>query len=218
MNKKALIFDMDGVIVQNDHYHCEGWQNFAKKHGMEISANDVKKWFGNTNRDILQRLFGNTLDSETIRRMSEEKESLYREAYAPHIKPLAGLEDFLKRSLNGKWVAAVATSAPFSNVEFVMNNTGLAKYFKTITDESSVKKGKPDPEIYLKTAEFLQISTSDCIVFEDSIYGIEAAQRAGMKVVAVATTHPPEKFQGMNLVIRNFEGLTTKMLEENMFG
>jgi HAD superfamily hydrolase (TIGR01509 family) len=209
---------MDGVIVHNDYYHCEGWQKFAKKYGFEISADDVKKWFGNTNRDILQRLFDQSLDDETIFNMSEEKEALYREAFAPFIKPLAGLEDFLKRSLNGKWVAAVATSAPASNVEFVMKNTGLAGYFKTITDETAVRRGKPDPEIYLKTAEFLRIDPGHCIVFEDSLYGIEAAQRAGMKVVAVATSHPPEKFKEMDFVIKNFEGLTTQILVEKMYG
>jgi beta-phosphoglucomutase len=101
-------------------------------------------------------------------------------------------------------IIAMATSAPTENVDFVLDHTGIRKYFRSIIDASMIGVGKPSPEIYLKAAEVLQLPVEACLVFEDSFHGIESARRAGMKVVGVATTHPSEKLTGTAKNISDF--------------
>ncbi len=210
---KALIFDMDGVIVNNDRYHCLSWMEFAKQHDKTVGFDEVKSWFGSTNRTILENLFDNRLDPEQIVRMGREKEEIYRRMYAADIRPVDGLPEFLG-SLGGAYRIGVATSAPTENVEFVLRETGLRAYFEAITDESDIRKGKPDPEIFLKAAGKLGVNPSQCLVFEDSFHGIEAARSAGMHVVGLATTHKPEDLKNTDLVIRNFFEINTQKLDE----
>ena len=214
--KRALIFDMDGVIVDNDEFHILAWAKFAEKYGKQAGREEVKSWFGNTNRMILLGLFHKDLTQEEVHSLSREKEDIYRAMYEETIKPLEGLKDFLQRISTEKYAIAVATSAPAENVEFVLGKTGLKEFFPVITDDTMISHGKPDPEIFLKTAGKLGVAASDCIVFEDSLHGIEAARRAGMKVIALATTHNEDKLKHADLVISDFQGLENKELE-NLF-
>ena len=209
-----MIFDMDGVIVHNDFYHCESWKQFAGSHGFEVSHQEVKSWFGNTNPMILKNLFGENLDKESIKRMSDEKEKLYREIYTGKVEPLIGLAEFLKSAIDHGWTLAIATSAPPENVKFILNETGLGSFFHETTDASEIRKGKPDPEIFLLTAAKIGIDPGNCIVFEDSFYGIEAGKRAGMNVVAVATTHEAVAFTSMEYVIRDFSEIHPETLRK----
>jgi beta-phosphoglucomutase len=201
--EKALIFDMDGVIVNNDRFHCLAWVEFARNHNKEVTVDEVKSWFGNTNRTILENLFENRLSLQEINLMGQEKEVIYREMYKNDIKPVKGLKEFLA-SLNGSFRVGVATSAPSENVEFVLERTGLADFFSSITDASDIEKGKPEPEIFIKAAGKLGVPPEHCLVFEDSHHGIEAARRAGMHVVGVATTHKPEYLKGTDFIIHDF--------------
>ena len=111
---------------------------------------------------------------------------------------------------------ALATSAPKENVEFVLDNTGLKDKFLIITDASEISKGKPDPEIFLKTAHKMGIDPGRCIVFEDSIHGITAARAAGMKVIGVASSHGEEFLKGTVLNIIDFTGITKENLMKIM--
>jgi beta-phosphoglucomutase len=196
----AVIFDMDGVIVDNDVYHFRAWGELCKNYGLI----EVKSWFGNTNPMILRNLFGNAINDEMIRKLGHEKEIIYREIYQSDIKAVNGLIQFLD-NLNESGIAiAMATSAPTINVDFVLEHTAIRKYFHRIVDASMIREGKPSPEIYLKAAEVLQLEVSACLVFEDSFHGIESARRAGMKVVGVATTHSAEKLEGTAKNITDF--------------
>jgi len=212
---RALIFDMDGVLVHNDKYHCESWRQFAFNHGYQVSYDEVKSWFGNTNEMIIASLFKDkTPDKAQMKKLAGEKEALYRELYAPDIKALPGLEPLLQEARKLGWIIGLATAAPGENVDFVLDATGLKSYFQVITDASMISRGKPDPEIYELTAARASVLPRNCIVFEDSFHGIEAAESAGMNVVAVATTHPRESFPDHKLVIENFTEITiSKLLE-----
>lgn len=201
----AVIFDMDGVIVHNDIYHFRAWEDFCKKYSLGVSLETVKSWFGNTNPMILKNLFGENIDEEMIEKLGMEKEKIYRDLYGPDIKLCNGLDAFLDNLKENNVIIAIATSAPAVNVDFVIEHTGIQSYFDKIIDSSYIKEGKPSPEIYLKTAEVLQMKPSECLVFEDSFHGIESARRAGMKVVGVATTHPAEKLKG---TVRNITDFT----------
>jgi HAD superfamily hydrolase (TIGR01509 family) len=201
----ALIFDMDGVVVNNHTWHFEAWVEFGRRHGMDITKEEFSKHFGSTNNLVMKSLFGNSISEAQISAFGNEKENIYRELYRPFIKPVEGLPAFLKSASGKGFPIALATSAPRENVTFTLEATGLSNYFSIITDSSMVTLGKPDPQVYLITAEKLGVQPADCIVFEDSIPGILSAKNAGMQVIGVATTHKPEELlMYVNEIIMNF--------------
>ncbi len=213
----AVIFDMDGVIVDSNPYHKISLRQFCEQHGYGLSDEDLlNKIYGRTNNDWIKNLFGD-LAKERILELGEEKEALFRDLYKNEIHSLAGLEDFLKELEAQKIPKAIGTSAPRSNVDFVLAATQLGKYFTTILDQSDVEQGKPNPEIYLKVAARMGFAPLQCIVFEDSLSGVEAAQRAGAKVVGVTTTHSKEELAHTDFVIDDFLNLDPQTLFDKVF-
>ena len=202
----VLIFDMDGVLVNNHQWHFEAWAEFGRRHDIRITHKEFGKHFGTTNQQVMRSLFGDAVTENEIRLFSDEKERIYREIYLPHIKAVEGLPAFLANVSQRGIPIALATSAPYENVKFTLEATGLEKYFNLITDSSRVTHGKPNPEVYLVTATSLGVHPADCVVFEDSIPGILSATAAGMKVIGVATTHKPEELvMYVTKIIMNFE-------------
>jgi beta-phosphoglucomutase len=193
---KAVIFDMDGVIADTNPFHKLAWQKFAEKYSLSISDENLKEnIYGRTNGEIFRYLFNKALSKTEIMKLSDEKESIFRIIYKGHTKPVKGLINFLELLKKEKIKIGVATSAPTENVEFILNELRIKPYFEAVIDPSKVSKSKPDPEIYLKTAELLKVNPADCLVFEDSIPGINAAVSAGMKVIGVTTTFPKNKLK-----------------------
>ena len=214
MSDFAVIFDMDGVIVHTNPHHKIAIQKFCSAHGIELNElTFLHKIYGRTNRDWIKNVFGDITDEQAYAYASE-KEALFREIYEPYIKPVHGLVAFLDLLVSNNIPRAIATSAPPENVDFVLDKTGLRNYFKTILDERVVTHGKPNPEIYLKTAKALDFSNNKCIVIEDSLSGITAARRAGSKVIGVTTTHTAEELAETNFVIQDFTELTIEKLRE----
>ena len=213
----AFIFDMDGVIVDSNPAHKIALQKFCEKYGHELSEKDLtEKIYGRTNRDWLLNLFGD-LDEETLRKYADEKEALFRSLYSD-IRPLNGLLSFLNQldKLNIK--RAIATSAPRANVDFTLDNTNTRKYFDTILDDSFVTVGKPNPQIYLKSAQALGFDPANCIVLEDSLSGVTSGKRAGCKVIGVTTTHTSDELGEADGVIKDFEGVTPQSLISQIYG
>lgn len=217
MHSFAVIFDMDGVLVDTNPYHKISLKQFCTRHGYELNEEDLNnKIYGRTNNEWIRNLFG-SLPKERILELGEEKEALFRFIYKDVIEPLAGLEELLKRLTQASIPIAIGTSAPRSNVDFVLESTRLKKYFNIILDQSHVEHGKPDPEIYLKVADRLGFEPKHCIVFEDSLSGVEAAQRAGAKVVGVTTTHNRKELAHTDFVIPDFTDLTPVGLYNSVF-
>jgi HAD superfamily hydrolase (TIGR01509 family) len=217
MKKYAFIFDMDGVIVDSNPVHKVALQQFCKKHGYSLSENDLKeKIYGRTNRDWLLNLFGE-LDEQTIRKYADEKEALFRSLYKD-IEPLNGLVSFLDHLDRLGISRAIATSAPRANVDFTLDNTDTRRYFKTILDDSFVTEGKPNPQIYLKSAQALGFDPANCIVLEDSLSGVTAGKRAGCKVVGLMTTHSANELHEADLVLKDFNDTDPKSLVSQLYG
>jgi beta-phosphoglucomutase len=213
----AFIFDMDGVMIDSNPFHKTSLKQFCKKYGHDLSEEQLlQRIYGRTNRDWLTNVFGK-LDDAQLNKYADEKEALFRDLYQNDIKPVDGLIAFLEKLDEQKLSRAIATSAPRANVDFTLSKTKTEKYFKTILDESYVTKGKPDPEIYIKTAAALHFEPSHCIVFEDSLSGVKSAKAAGCKVVGITTTHIPEELSETDLVIENFNGLDPKVLIARLF-
>lgn len=208
---------MDGVIVDTNPYHKISLKQFCEKYGYQLNEEDlISKIYGRTNNEWIRNIFG-PLPKEKILELGEEKEAMFRALYKDVIKPVSGLDDFLKELEERSIPKAIGTSAPRSNVDFVLEHTHLKKYFTTILDQSDVEHGKPDPEIYLKVADRLGFPPHQCIVFEDSLSGVESAQRAGAKVVGVTTTHSREELAHTDLVIQDFAGLGSLELYNRIF-
>ena len=214
----AVIFDMDGVIVDTNPYHKIALRQFCSTYGYNLSDEELlNRIYGRTNKEWIANLFQRKMTAAELSTYGEEKEKIFRELYENDIKPLAGLRDFLEKLALHKIPAAIGTSAPRSNVDFVLRKTNLEKYFTTILDESNVEHGKPNPEIYLKVAAALNFPPQQCIVFEDSLSGVAAALAAGTKVVGVATTHNEEELADTDFVITDFQGLDPVYLVNKLF-
>jgi len=190
---EGIIFDMDGVIVDNHRFHFRAWMEFASKYKFELNDEIYRNDFnGKTNADLFQMIFGKITEEEILA-YSLEKEVNYQKLYASEIKPHTGLVEFLKDLKSKNYRIALGTSAPTTNVDFTMNALGMRDYFDVIIDGSQVSKGKPDPEVYLKCAKSLGLHPNHCVVFEDSLAGLQSGKNAGCSIIGVATSHTREE-------------------------
>lgn len=214
----AFIFDMDGTLVDNMHFHTEAWGKMLAENGVEMNAHDfLVKTAGKTNREILPTVFGEISD-ERIEELGKRKESLYQEIFLEHRKTVDGAVEFLEKAKALGIKMAVATAAPNANVEFILDGLDLRKYFDTVTTAADVKFGKPNPEIFLKSAENLNVEPKNCIVFEDAIGGFEAAHRAGMFSIGITTVNSAEEILKLNSVVEahaDFTNLDPQKLIED---
>lgn len=209
----AVIFDMDGVIVDNGKYHKLAWEEFCKRHKISFSEEKFRTvFFGRTNEEALPDLFKRKLTRKELEDFGNEKEAVYREIYRPELNAAPGFVQFLNElKVNGISVG-VATSAPKDNVDFVLNGLEIKNLIDVVVDDSMVLKGKPHPEIYLKTASLLKCSPEKCVVFEDSLPGTKAAYDAGTKVVAVTTTLPAGEHKWAHRVISDFREISIQLI------
>jgi len=219
-NATGFIFDMDGTLVDNMPYHVRSWQQLLAELGVKMTRQEIE----NRNRGILpeviRNMLGDQLSETEVAAIGERKEELYRKIYCPHLQLLAGCQAFLDQSYLLHVPMAVATMANRVNVAFVLDGLGIRDLFRIVIGEEDVREGKPSPEAFLLAAQGLQLPPENCIVFEDSLSGVEAAQRAGMKVVFLSTSlsasnlnaNPPilqitddyEKLRPENLLLVNF--------------
>jgi beta-phosphoglucomutase family hydrolase len=198
----AFIFDMDGTLVDNMHFHSEAWVEFFKELGMEVEADDfLRKTAGKTSLEIFRGIFGETVSEQQLIEYGNRKDAIYRESFLPHRKVVEGLIEFLDESKRLGIKMAVATAAPVSNMEFILDGLDLRKYFDAITTAADVKNGKPDPEVFLVSAEKLGVTPRNSIVFEDAIGGFEAADRAGMKSIGIATVNSIDDMLRLDSVV-----------------
>jgi beta-phosphoglucomutase len=204
---------MDGVLVDNHAWHLEAWLQFCKKYNFTLTEDDFyHKLFGMNNHDTLEFIFGRPLSDLEILKYGQEKEAIFREQYAPFVTPLNGLVAFLEKAKSMRLPLAVATSAPKKNADFTLHHLGLNNYFDQVVDNSLIKNGKPDGEIYLTAASLLKVPPRECIVFEDSLPGIESARNAGMRVVGIATTLSPDQISHADMVVHDFSEIKFDLL------
>ncbi|HVY95064.1 MAG TPA: beta-phosphoglucomutase family hydrolase [Bryobacteraceae bacterium] len=203
MNKiRALIFDMDGVIVDSNPLHRESWAEYNRRHGVETTEDMQQRMYGKRNDMIVRDFLGANLTDEEVFAHGAAKEALYREMLAPRLMEtlVPGLHAFLER--HAALPKAVATNAEPPNVEFVLREAGLARFFQVIVDGHQVPNPKPHPDVYLRAADLLGVPTHECVVFEDSHGGVAAALAAGMRVIGIATTY--SDLPGVCLLARDF--------------
>ncbi len=187
---KGVIFDMDGVLVDNMAIHQEAFAKYCAQYNITGLREIIDRCSGMGNDEIMREVFSReVIEEKGIPQLAYEKEALYREIYAPVIKPIEGLKEFLE-SLKAKGLKiAVGSSGCKLNVEFVLRACNIEEYFDALVYEELVTKCKPDPEIYLTAISKLGLKAEECIIFEDAKFGIRAARAAKVaKVIGVATT------------------------------
>jgi beta-phosphoglucomutase len=197
----AVIFDMDGVLADTGPIHYQSWVKIAKEIGKRFSIELFKSTFGKQSIPIIRNLVGNYIDEDLVRTWADLKEKYYREMVKNNIVPLPGVLRLLEELKLLKFKLAVGSSGPPENVNLLLNSLEIAHYFNTVITASDVKIGKPAPDVFLIASEKLKVMPYNCIVIEDAPVGIEAAKNAGMKCIALETTHPAKKLLAADLVI-----------------
>lgn len=208
---------MDGVLVNNLEVHRAAFAEFFRRYGVERSFEELSRVFGKGNDDIMGELMPReVVERVGIRELGHEKEAIYREIYAPTITPQPGLLTFLNECEAEGLKCAVGSSGYRANVDFVLDKCNIERYFDYAVAGDEVTRCKPDPEIYLTAAAKLGLRADECVVFEDAEAGIEAAKRAGMRVVALATTFNRDFLEttDADYIIDDFRDITVDKLRE----
>ena len=198
----AMVLDMDGVIVDSNPLHAEAWMLYNRRFGIDAGQTLAERMYGRRNDEIVRGLFGPELSPEEVAAHGAAKEELYRELLEPRLAEtlVPGVREFLERHAGQP--VGLATNAEPANVDFVLDRSGLRAFFRVAVDGHQVRHPKPHPEIYLRAAERLSIAPGNCIVFEDSFSGVEAARAAGTRIVGLKTTH--RELPGAQLAIEDF--------------
>jgi HAD superfamily hydrolase (TIGR01509 family) len=203
MTKKAFLFDMNGTMIDDMHFHEKAWFDILNE---DLDANmtmaDTKKHMYGKNEELFVRVFGEgTFTQEQMDGFSMKKELRYQEAFLPHLKLIDGLDNFLEKAAKQNISMAIGTAASPFNVNYLLDNIPVKKYFGAIITADDVPTSKPNPEVFLKCADELGVDYENCIVFEDSPKGVEAALNAGMKAVVIKTYHEEHEFTHLTNVL-----------------
>jgi beta-phosphoglucomutase family hydrolase len=186
---EALIFDMDGTLVDSMPYHEKAWELMFPELGVSVDRFEFFTWSaGLTNKEIFPRLLDRDVSPDELAQLAGRKEALYRDCYRDVMQVMSGAVELLTRAHAQGVKTALGTAAPPENIDLVIGGLNLREHFPVIVGGADVKNGKPDPEIFLSCAEKMNIEPARCIVFEDTPAGIEAAYRAGMRCAAITTT------------------------------
>ena len=185
----AVLFDMDGVVVDNMPLHRRVWAEWAAAKGYPVDETKLRTFDGRRAVEIIPMIFGPGLSEAYTQVLSDEREQAYRKtAESVELTPVPGIQAYLE-ALGALGVPRVlATSALMVNVELVLGRLGLESAFEALVTASDVTSGKPDPEIYLTAAARAGVAPSDCLVVEDALPGVKAAKAAGAKCLGLTTS------------------------------
>lgn len=211
---KGVIFDWDGVVIDSSAQHERSWELLAEEIQKPLPAGHFKAGFGKKNQEIIPSLLHWSSDPEEIQRLGDRKEVLYRELVREQgVAVLPGARELLTALQEARILRSVGSSTPRSNLDAIFAATGLDQLFDAVVCGDDVQNGKPAPDVFLLAAEKLGLPPSDCLVIEDAHVGIEAAHRAGIKVLAVATTHPLEELSRADAAVSSLAGITPAFLQ-----
>ena len=214
MPKPALIFDMDGVLVDNTLYQARAFQLLFRDLGLTTNARKLlARLNGMPAPDILKTVFRHPVPKKQLEEYAAQRELLYRALYWNKRRELPGLGVFLRAARAAGHPIGLGTGSGAVTIAYILDHLKLRPLFDVIIGKDDVPQGKPHPDTYLATAAKLGVPPESCIVFEDAVLGEQAAYRAGMRCVAVATTLKAADFQAPLAVINNFTDLTPARLE-----
>jgi len=207
---RGVIFDMDGVLIDSGAHHREAWRALLDELGVAPAQPDYwRLTIGRPGNEAVPLLLGHPLSSSEAMRLADRKHDLYQQLARHGLPAVPGVIAFVDEVAAAGIPRAVATSASRVDVHRLLGRVGLRDRFDAVVTAEDVRFGKPDPEVYLLAADSIGVPSVQCLVFEDSVVGVQAARRAGMRVIGVATAHPEDELRaaGAASVIDDFEGL-----------
>jgi beta-phosphoglucomutase family hydrolase len=219
MRTSAFIFDMDGTMVDSLGFHAKSWTAFARQHGIE---RDMSAWMrsanGHTAIECVRQLIDRPLSDEQARAMVVQKDEIYRALFGPAFSEIAGFRTFTELVHKRGLKMGVGSAGSRDNIAFVLQNLQLTTEPQVLVGGDEGLAGKPDPAIFLEAARRLNVPPGQCIVFEDAPLGIEAARRAGMRAVAICSTHSPEHLAGPHVIAsaRHYQDLMDAQFLETL--
>lgn len=198
---KALIFDMDGTIVDSMPWHAKSWVEFTRRHGVNIEVPELmRRTTGRTGPECMRVLFEREIGDVEALALVNEKEAIYRELFTPTFSEVAGFREFARRAAAQGLKIGVGTAGDRHNIAFALPRLNLERAPDAIVGGDEGLPGKPQPAIFLEVARRMGVEPADCVVFEDAPLGIEAARRAGMRAVAITTSHPASELSGAHVI------------------
>lgn len=207
---KAVIFDMDGTMINNYPFHLKAWGLICEKYGAPRTEVEIIRDLHGTNFEVCKNFFGGNISLEESERIGEEKEILYREIYQPHIQPVKGLLELLEALKLRNIPMAVGTMGNRANADFTLDTLKVRHYFNAVHTAEEVSKGKPDPEIFSRCLTSLNTGTlteNELWIFEDTSSGIMAAKNAGGSPIGILTSKSKEELISSGAIhcIKNYD-------------
>jgi beta-phosphoglucomutase family hydrolase len=205
-NDKAVLWDMDGVLVDTGAFHFETWKQALDGMGVEMDEALFRSTFGMNNRGVLTTVLGRPVDDALVEDVAGRKESAFRHIIRGRVTLLPGVRTALERLRAAGYRTAVASSAPVANIDALVDALDIRALFDELVSAAEMP-GKPNPDVFLEAARRLGLPPSRCTVIEDAVVGVQAARSAGMRCIAVTNTNPREALASASLVVDSLEGL-----------
>ena len=210
---KAVIWDMDGVLVETGQYHYEAWQEVLKDYDIPFSIDTFRETFGMNNRGLLEKLLGTPPTQLQLDLIANKKELLFRNLIHGKVELEPGVRNWLETFHKNGILQAIGSSAPQANIDLLLDEMNVCNYFLAVISGENMP-GKPDPAIFLTAAKKIQVRPEDCVVIEDAITGITAAKKAGMKSVAITSTNSEDKLSSADRIIDSFVNFSPNILND----
>jgi len=202
----AILWDMDGVLVNTGEYHYQSWKKTFEGIGLSYSREQFRKTFGMNNAGVLKYILGKKLPHDQEQSIGDQKEILFRDAVRGKARLLPGVKSTLIKFSEWNFKQAIASSAPPKNIDVLVNELKIGQYFDATVSGNDLP-GKPDPAIFLRASQLLDVEPERCIVIEDAVAGVAGAKNAGMKCIAVTTTNTIESLTKADLILESLDDL-----------
>jgi beta-phosphoglucomutase family hydrolase len=210
---QGVLWDLDGVLVDTAEFHFQSWIKALNEFGIPFTREFFQSHFGQNNHATLTQLLGHDATPELLDEISDRKEVYFRFLIRGEVRLLPGVKQWLDSFFQAGIKMAVASSAPQENIETLVDELAIRKYFNALIS-GHLLPAKPEPAVFLLAAQRIGATPAKCIVIEDSIAGVEAARRAGIKCLAVTTTNPPEALQHADWVVKGLDRLDSEQFAQ----
>jgi beta-phosphoglucomutase len=210
---QAVIWDLDGVIIDSADEHRRAWQRLAREEGIVMTDADFWATFGMRNDNIFALIWGN-LPPEKVKELADRKEMYFRELVRESAAPLPGAIELMRGLRDAGFVQALASSSPIENIQLICDVLGLKHYLSVLVSGETVARGKPAPDIFLKAATELHVEPTVCLVIEDAVAGVEAAHAAGMRCIAVAGNRDLPGLRKAELMVKDLTEVNVERIQQ----
>lgn len=213
---KAVIFDMDGVLIDSYHAHFESWRMVASEEGVDFSQDVFDRTFGRTSREIIRDVWGRRAATpERVESLDARKEAAYRDIISRDFPAMPGVGPLIDALASAGFKLAIGSSGPPENVALVLSRLQRERLFSAVVSGADVVRGKPDPAIFFLAAQRLDVPPARCAVIEDAPLGIAAAHAAGMAAIGLASTgRRREQLAAADAVFDSLFEITPEIVEQ----